>query len=566
MLCALQFLIGAGLLAGCGQPSPDSQVLPFPLQAACESAGVSPVRSAIVAKLGALVPDAGKIEIWDRLISQLGDGEFVKREEASLLLMIQGPALKGRLLAARSSVDPEISRRADEISQSLPFRQQEAWLESAVAWLAETPDNFLQNWLIAYLPWVEQTAPSHTSRWLVQRLLECSTKLNDWEWVNQINSGSAPLLRLAASQSPLGLPETQIAGGIRTEVAQERDARVRFEQTKRKFPSRTAEVVRELAQLLLVLPEGEAMEAEEMLQRIGGPNANGRVLLGGLEGKLNREPCSKAWLGWLEKPGVLESWKTLSPDQNSSASAATDRTLVVEFDGPRGGRIQELDKNWKPLWSMEGLAGPNDVQFLPGGNLLIAERTGCRVTERTPSGQVCWEHTLVVGPISAVRTPFGTTVIATFHEVIEIDSVGREIRKHTHSSGFREVKGTPEGNLRCVTGDGNIQLLDPSWKLLEILKPERHGQGAAYWASVRSLGPDRLLVSLGGTGKIVEIDGRGKIIWEASVPAAVHSQRLANGNTLVCSFDGRALVEIDANGKEVGKLPLEGRPFMALKR
>jgi hypothetical protein len=41
---------------------------------------------------------------------------------------------------------------------------------------------------------------------------------------------------------------------------------------------------------------------------------------------------------------------------------------------------------------------------------------------------------------------------------------------------------------------------------------------------------------------------------------------LANGNTLVCSFDGRALVEIDANGKEVGKLPLEGRPFMALKR
>jgi len=105
VLCALQFLIGAGLLAGCGQPSPDSQVLPFPLQAACESAGVSPVRSAIVAKLGALVPDAGKIEIWDRLISQLGDGEFVKREEASLFLMIQGPALKGRLLAARSSGD-----------------------------------------------------------------------------------------------------------------------------------------------------------------------------------------------------------------------------------------------------------------------------------------------------------------------------------------------------------------------------------------------------------------------------------------------------------------------------
>lgn len=147
-----------------------------------------------------------------------------------------------------------------------------------------------------------------------------------------------------------------------------------------------------------------------------------------------------------------------------------------------------------------------------------------------------------------------------------MDSVGKEIRKHTHSSGFREVKSLPQGSLRCVTGDGNIQILNESWQITHMVKPERHSQGAAYWASVADLSPEKMLVSLGGTGRLVEINQEGQISWEAAVPAVVHAQRLANGNTLVCSFDGRALVELDANGKEVGRLSLEGRPFLAIQR
>lgn len=559
MLCPPVVFFTLANLACLAWTSPESAAsLPFPLVAACESAGISPNKQAIVDRMTALVPNASVLENWDKAIRQLGDPDFGKREEATLHLMTQGPALRGHLLAAKVSNDPEIARRAEEIAQSLPFRQQEAWLESAVAWLSQKPDPFLHNWLLAYLPWVEQTEPAHTSRWLVSRLLECSRNLNQWEWATQVQPSSAPLLRLAATQSPLWDPET--AGTSLPPFPNEPDCRIRFLQAQRKFALQVPEAAIELARLLVLLPEGEALHAEEMLQSIAGPEANGRVALLHL-GKMQRETCSKAWLEWLEKPGSLSAW-----NQNARGNKNQSRTLVIEFDGAKGGRILELGSDWKPLWSMEGLSGPNSVQFLPGGNLLVAERTACRVTERSPSGRICWEQSLSAGPISAIRTPYGSTVVATFQEVVELDAVGRELRKHHHSSGFREVKTTPEGLLRCVTGDGHIQFLNEAWQVVESIKPERHGQGAAYWASVTRLESGRLLVSLGGTGRLVEINGEGKIVWEAAVPAVVHSQRLPNGNTLVCSFDGRALVELDIFGKEVGRLALEGRPFLAIRR
>jgi len=532
--------------------------LPVPLVAACESTGISPNRKAIVERLEKLVPNSSLLANWEDAISQMGSADFNAREEATLRLMTQGPALRGRLLAAKSSNDPEIMRRVDEIAESLPFRQQEAWLETAVAWLAQNPDEFLQNWLLAYLPWVEQTEPNHTSQWLVNRLLECSSRTNRWDWVQQVHPGSAPLLRLAAAQAP-GNP-TLIAGLGSEMAAPESDPRIRFVLAKRQFAQGSLNAAKDLARLLLYLPEPEALEAEALLQTIAGPGVNGSIALM-RQGKLDRAGCSKAWLEWLDKPEAQSA-----QSRGGRGKKNSHRTLVVEFDGPRGGRIQEMGADWKPLWSMEGLSGPNSVQFLTDGNLLVAERTACRVTERAPGGQIRWEQALASGPISAIRTPFGTTIIATFQEVVELDAVGKELRKHTHSFGFREVKSFSEGSLRCVTGDGNIQILNESWQVTHTVKPERHSQGAAYWASVTDLSPEKLLVSLGGTGRLVEINHEGRISWEAAVPSVVHAQRLPNGNTLVCSFDGRALVELDAAGKEIRRLALDGRPFLAIRR
>ena len=53
-------------------------------------------------------------------------------------------------------------------------------------------------------------------------------------------------------------------------------------------------------------------------------------------------------------------------------------TLVSEYDGhTQGGRVYELGKDGKERWAVTGLSGPNDVQPLPGGRVLIAERNAC---------------------------------------------------------------------------------------------------------------------------------------------------------------------------------------------
>jgi hypothetical protein len=91
--------------------------------------------------------------------------------------------------------------------------------------------------------------------------------------------------------------------------------------------------------------------------------------------------------------------------------------------------------------------------------------------------------------------------------------------------------------------------------------PAAHGAGAGYWASVEMLPSGRFLLALGSSGRVVEVDGTGKIGWECSVPSAVFATRLRNGNTLVANFDGRCVVEVNRAGKEIRKQALQGRPF-----
>ena len=536
---------------------------PAVLVTACKTAGIPLTRACIQENLIRQIPKATDLERWDLWISKLGDADFEERDQSTLALMRQGPALRCKLFAAAQSSDPEVARRCQEILNSTLVRKQNAWMETAVAWLIEQPSEELHNWLLAYIPWAEQSSNGEQADWLVNSLLEVSERLNSWQWIARVNATHAPLLRLAAAKAfthhspPFTLSDS---------AASDSDPRVQLEFARQGVIQRNPESARHLAKLIELLPTPEACQAEEMLVTLSEMRGPVGMVLRNEEAGCARQ-CSLAWLKWLDQPDSLASWGKKSANQIPMA-----RTLVVEFDGPLGGRIVELGPDWKTIWEMNGLGGPNDVQILQGGKILVAERTALRVTERNRDGKICWEHAMTSGPISSFRTRYGSTVIASFHEVIEVDRAGNVIRQHTHPAGFRHVKpwdnmpgNSPDRPVCCMTGDGQIQFLDNEWKVMRTLQPEKYATGAAYWASMQHLTLGKTLVSLGGSGKIVEVDDLGKIKWEASVQAPVHAQRLANGNTLVCSFDGRALVELDKKGKEIGRLATEGRPFLVLR-
>src|SRR5262249_3312381 len=106
-------------------------------------------------------------------------------------------------------------------------------------------------------------------------------------------------------------------------------------------------------------------------------------------------------------------------------------TVVCEYDGNGNGRVWEFGKDGKQRWEVTGMPGANDVQVLPGGRILVAERNSGKVTERNLKGTVLWEHA-VPSPIAAQRLPNGNTLICTFNQILEVSPDKKTVREHNN--------------------------------------------------------------------------------------------------------------------------------------
>ena len=193
--------------------------------------------------------------------------------------------------------------------------------------------------------------------------------------------------------------------------------------------------------------------------------------------------------------------------------------------------------------------------------MLVAERNANEVTERDRQGKVLWRHPCASSPIACQRLPGGNTLVCTWNELYEVTPTGQKLFAYTHAQGFRHAVKARDGRVVFIASNGEVGVLDARGKPLRTITPSAHGAGASYWASVEPLPNGRFLLALGGAGRVVEIDAAGKVVWECQQNAPVFATRLRTGHTLVASFEGRCLVEVDRAGKPVGRVALQGRPF-----
>ena len=143
---------------------------------------------------------------------------------------------------------------------------------------------------------------------------------------------------------------------------------------------------------------------------------------------------------------------------------------------------------------MPGLEGPDDVQLLPGGRILVAERHASRVTERDRNGKVLWQHKTVANPICCQRLASGHTLIATFSELLEVTPDHKKVFTHSHPLGFRHASRLRNGHTVYIASNGQVVELDADWKQLRAVTPRTRSAGAEYWASVQALPADRFLL------------------------------------------------------------------------
>jgi outer membrane protein assembly factor BamB len=163
--------------------------------------------------------------------------------------------------------------------------------------------------------------------------------------------------------------------------------------------------------------------------------------------------------------------------------------------------------------------------------------------------------------VACQRLANGNTFIATYSNVLEVTPAGTEVfnfNPNPVAGGvIYDARKLANGNVVCISGRGTLLELDQTGKQVRSLPISNQGG----WAGVTPLPGGRFLVALLGPGRVVEVDGDGKVLWEAAVPTAAHAIRLPSGNTLVACMNAQRLVEINPAGSVVWEQKTPGRPF-----
>ena len=194
---------------------------------------------------------------------------------------------------------------------------------------------------------------------------------------------------------------------------------------------------------------------------------------------------------------------------------------------------------------------PQDCWRLPNGNYLFCHLNGG--LEVTPAKQVVWEYKAPAGvevhacqPLPNGRVLF---VEGGTSRIIEVDRAGqiaKEVKLTTLPAivGHNQFRGTRKlanGHyLVCFKGEGKIVELSGTGKVLNEIKVpgDPHEVVPLAWG--------HKLISCGDGHKVLEVDRKGKIVWEINendlpgnpLRLMAGLQRLPNGNTICCNYLG----------------------------
>src|SRR5262249_48747843 len=146
-----------------------------------------------------------------------------------------------------------------------------------------------------------------------------------------------------------------------------------------------------LIERLRQLSVEDASPVAELLERLAGTSAP-VVSMG--EDDASRARFQAAWADWWSAHGKSADLKRLA-----EPVPALGFTLVLLLDM---GEAREVDRDNHVRWQIDGLNFPLDIQYLPGGRVLVAEHDGNTVTERDLQGNVIWEKK-VDQPLMAER-------------------------------------------------------------------------------------------------------------------------------------------------------------------
>ena len=282
--------------------------------------------------------------------------------------------------------------------------------------------------------------------------------------------------------------------------------------------------------------------------------------------------------GWLVELTCLTSYLEIKRMKTFLCTALVLAAFVqIAYAGPSFGRQTSatgikhsfliagtitaiVGEDGQVKWQTEGRA--RDGFVLKNGNVLVSVANTAK--EITPQGEVIWSYKLAAENKelgTAVRLDNGNTLVVErgikprLLEVTKDGGIAVEVplKPETENAHMqtRMARKLPNGNyLVPHLLAFKVNEYRPDGSIIRTLKTdleELGGRAAENWpfTAIR-LENGRTLVNLTHGNKTVEFDATGEVVWKVSnddvggrFADPCGGQRLANGNTVICSYGQR---------------------------
>ena len=181
---------------------------------------------------------------------------------------------------------------------------------------------------------------------------------------------------------------------------------------------------------------------------------------------------------------------------------------------------------------------------------------GCHDAWVTADGKILW-------------TPSGDKIFEVDPKA-NTETLVYDSKKHGGVDGKVEIHAFQPNQDGTITvfesGPKRVVEIDRSGKVLKTVSLAFMGGDPHHQTrNARKLESGNYLLTLSADGKLVEVDGSGKVVWECATGKECYSAvRLPDGNTLVGGGHNHKVFEVDKAGKEVwsiGETELPGIKF-----
>ncbi len=493
-------------------------------------AGITPDAQGLAAYLALYQVGPEQRDVYRRLIEQLGDDDFHRREDALMQLLRRPTQVADELQAAVRSPDPEVRWRAEIVLQQSNQANHDL-LYAALLVIRDQKIEGLTEGVLATFPVCRH---ENRLRFVMGDAFNATATAADEDLLRASLDGDDLNLRVMVA--------TALGRTLGTKASD--DLRPLLDDAEDVLRVTAAEIMVQGGDPAALRTLGKLLESRHLSIR----NRSIQVLRSYLRVSLSYsgydpESARNRNAGrWQE---AIEEHLRGNATQDAGRPAGQRRILIF---ASRRNQLFEIDERGECI-ALEGIRGAADCRLLSDGHRLVTLPAEQKVLQVDEDGRTVWQARTDHRPLRAERLDDGGTLVVTSSgDLQEFDASAKLVNQRHFDERLRDVRAAPDGEVLLVTFEpGHIIRLDrlrnEIWRSPELESP----------VAVCQTGDGHLFAANSRSGSIVNVDLQGQVTTlSAQFNGPYEVRQLADDRLVVLDWNG--LHVIDRTGKSIATL------------